>query len=181
MRHLTRLLAVVAVASLALTMFGCPKKCVKPDEPIAPPPPPMETAEIIDQFEDMGAPVEPVEPGGEMGELGLQTIHFDFDMSAIRAGDGKKLEANAAALKQAADEGMKPAVSVEGHCDPVGTSEYNMALGLRRAEAAKAFLVKLGVPAGQLSCVSFGEERLVTQKEDEFELNRRVEFKTVEK
>jgi peptidoglycan-associated lipoprotein len=170
---------VVAVASLALTMFGCPKKCVKPEEPIAPPPPAMQTAEIIDEFEDGGQTGEPGD--GEMGELGLQTIHFDFDMSAIRSGDARKLEGNAAALKQAAEAGMKPAVSVEGHCDPVGTSEYNMALGLRRAEAAKGFLVKLGVPAAQLSCVSFGEERLVTQKEDEFELNRRVEFKTVEK
>jgi len=49
----------------------------------------------------------------------------------------------------------------------------------RRAESAKAFLVKMGVPAARLACVSFGEEKLVTQKEAEFELNRRVEFRVV--
>jgi peptidoglycan-associated lipoprotein len=164
-------MVVVAAAGLALTMFGCPRKCVKPDEPIAPPPPPMETAEIVDILDE----------NGDMPALELQTIHFDFDRSDIRTDDGKKLTANGDALMKAAMAGQEPMVSVEGHCDPVGTSEYNMALGQRRAESAKAFLVKMGVPAGQLSCVSFGEEKLVTQKESEFEMNRRVEFKLVEK
>lgn len=168
MKHLTRLVVVVAAAGLALSLFGCPKRCVKPDEPIAPPPPPEQTAEIVDILDDDGKT-----------ELGLETIHFDFDKSAIRPGDAGKLEANGDALKAAALKGYEPMVSVEGHCDPIGTAEYNIALGQRRAEAAKAFLVKMGVPAAQLSCVSYGEEKLITQQESEFELNRRVEFKVV--
>jgi peptidoglycan-associated lipoprotein len=83
-------------------------------------------------------------------------------------------------MKQAAGANQKPMVSVEGHCDPVGTSEYNMALGMRRAEAAKAYLVKLGADAMQLNTISYGEEKLVTQVEAEYELNRRAEFKVAQ-
>ena len=74
----------------------------------------------------------------------------------------------------------KPTITVEGNCDPVGTSEYNMALGMRRAEAAKAYLVKLGVDAAQLATISYGEEKLVTQDEAQYEQNRRAEFKVAQ-
>jgi outer membrane protein OmpA-like peptidoglycan-associated protein len=110
-------------------------------------------------------------------EVTLATIHFDFDKSDIRMGDAKTLEENARKLKDAAGMGYEPEVMIEGNCDPIGTSEYNMALGQRRADAAKAFLVKMGVPEAQLSTISYGEEKLVTQKESEYEMNRRDEFK----
>ncbi|MBN2537445.1 OmpA family protein, partial [candidate division WOR-3 bacterium] len=113
----------------------------------------------------------------EIPEVSLQAINFDFDKYDIRPGDAQKLEANAQELKDAGGMGYEPDVMIEGHCDPIGTSEYNMALGQRRADAAQAFLVKLGVPASQLSTISYGEERLVTQNEAEYEQNRRAEFK----
>ena len=167
MKATVRVLGVLACAVMVIASVGCAKKCVKPDEPILPPPPPVVEQPVMEK------------PIGEAMELELQTIHFDFDMSDIRAGDAAKLEDNAAQLKTAAEMEYEPMVTVEGHCDPVGTAEYNMALGQRRAEAAKGFLIKLGVSEAQLSCISFGEEKLVSEMEAEFEQNRRVEFKPV--
>lgn len=158
MTNLTKLLTVLVGAALVLTMVGCPKKVVK-EEPIPPPPPPEPTPEII-----------------ETPKLGsLATIYFDFDKSDIRPGDANKLKGNADEMKKAG-EGL-PMVAIEGYCDPVGTSEYNMALGQRRADAAKAYLVQLGISADKLSTISYGEEKLVTQNEAQYEQNRRAEFK----
>ncbi len=158
MRNGTRVLGMFLGVAFVLTLTGCPKKKVVVDTP---PPPPAE--EVVEQ------PAPPPH-----GIENLQTIYFDFDKSDIRPGDGAKLQANANQIKGAS---TSPLVTIEGHCDPIGTSEYNMALGMRRAEAAKAYLVKLGVPASQLATISYGEERLVTQNEAEYELNRRAEFK----
>jgi peptidoglycan-associated lipoprotein len=165
MRNTAKVLTVLMCAVFMLTMVGCPKKVVKTEEPIPPPPPPDENVE------------KPIEP--EMVTLDLATIHFDFDRSDIRSGDATILQGNYAMLKKAMDAGQKPEVTVEGYCDPIGTSEYNMALGMRRAEAAKAYMVKLGAAAMALSTISYGEEKLVTMDEAQYELNRRCEFKSV--
>ncbi len=159
MKNAAKLLTVLLGAALVLTMVGCPKKIVKVEEPVPPPPPPDTTPEIV-----------------EMPKLGtLATVYFDFDKSDIRAGDAEKLKGNAAEMKKVTDK--LPMVVIEGYCDPVGTSEYNMALGQRRADAAKAYLVQLGISADKLSTISYGEEKLVTQDEKQYELNRRAEFK----
>ncbi len=165
MKDTARVLSALLGVMLVLTFVGCPKKQVVVEPP--PPPPPPDTLSE-----------RPVEP--ERFAWNLQTINFDFDKSDIRARDGAKLQGNAGQMKQAADMDQRPMVSVEGHCDPVGTSEYNMALGMRRAEAAKAYVVKLGADAAQLNTISYGEERLVTQNEAEYELNRRAEFKVAQ-
>ncbi|MFO7651430.1 MAG: OmpA family protein [bacterium] len=165
MKDTARVLSALLGVMLVLTFVGCPKKQVVVEPP--PPPPPPDTLSE-----------RPVEP--ERFAWNLQTINFDFDKSDIRPGDGAKLQENAGQMKQAADMDQRPMVSVEGHCDPIGTSEYNMALGMRRAEAAKAYLVKLGADAAQLNTISYGEERLVTQNEAEYELNRRAEFKVAQ-
>lgn len=151
-------------AGVAVAMGSHPKKVVK-EEPIPQPPTPTPetTPEITEQ---------------PKVELDLATIHFDFDKSGIRPGDAKTLEGNAWQLLDAVKQNVKPTVTIEGHCDPIGTSEYNMALGQRRAESTKAYLVKLGVAADQLSTTSYGEEKLVTTDETRYEMNRRCEFKT---
>ncbi|MEO0082428.1 MAG: OmpA family protein [candidate division WOR-3 bacterium] len=156
MKNTARLLTVLFGALLVVAVVGCPKKVVK-EEPIPPPPPPDTTPEIVEK--------------PKVGELA--TIYFDFDKSDIRTGEVKKLTDNANAIKAAGN----PMVTIEGYCCPIGTSEYNMALGQRRAEAAKAYLVKLGVPASQLTTISYGEERLATTDPNKYELNRRCEFK----
>ena len=151
-------------AGVAVAMGSHPKKVVK-EEPIPQPPTPTPetTPEITEQ---------------PKVELDLATIHFDFDKSGIRPGDAKTLEGNAWQLLDAVKQNVKPTVMIEGHCDPIGTSEYNMALGQRRAESAKAYLVKLGVAANQLSTTSYGEEKLMTTDKTKYEMNRRCEFKT---
>ncbi len=67
-------------------------------------------------------------------------------------------------------------VSIEGHCDERGTNEYNLALGEKRAESTKSFLVDLGIEAYRISTVSYGEERPVDtgQNEEAWAKNRRA-------
>ena|SRR3989338_4980379 len=105
---------------------------------------------------------------------GLNRIHFDFDRAEIKSEYKKTLEGNAAWLKQ--NKGTK--VSVEGHCDERGTEEYNIALGHRRARAAKDYVVSLGVDSGRLSTRSFGEEKPLESCHNEscWWKNRRAEF-----
>jgi peptidoglycan-associated lipoprotein len=69
-------------------------------------------------------------------------------------------------------------VTVEGHCDERGTGTYNMALGDRRAESAKNFLINLGISANRLSTISYGEERPIAtgQNEVAWAKNRRAQF-----
>jgi peptidoglycan-associated lipoprotein len=104
----------------------------------------------------------------------LSDIHFDFDKYDIRPGDAKLLDANAAWLRNHADH----LVLIEGHCDERGTSEYNMALGERRARAASNYLVAHGVAARRITIVSYGEERPLCTEHDEacWAKNRRAHF-----
>ena len=101
-------------------------------------------------------------------------IHFDYDKSFIREDAKPTLQEVADYLK------ANPAASIliEGHCDERGTPEYNLALGERRAESAKTYLVSLGVKAGAVSTVSFGEEKPIDPGHDEvaWERNRRDHF-----
>ena len=103
-----------------------------------------------------------------------EDIYFDFDSSAL--GDMAKnvLSRKAEWLRMNTDA----SVIIEGHCDDRGTSAYNIALGDRRAESAKAFLLDLGIDANQLSSISYGEERPVDtgMNEESWAKNRRVHF-----
>ena len=80
-------------------------------------------------------------------------------MSEIRADGRDALTHDAALLKQIFQQDPNFSVVVEGHCDERGSAEYNLALGDRRATAAKDFLVQLGVPADRLKTISYGKER----------------------
>lgn len=162
MKTVTKLTALLLGIIFILAVGGCPKKCVRPvaEEPVVVEQPAEEPAEVTPQV-----------------TLNLQTIYFDFDRSDIRPGDAQILQRNADQIKQALNQGQKFTVTIEGHTCPIGTSEYNMALGWRRAEAAKAYLVKLGVDGSILNTISYGEERLVTTNEAQYHLNRRAEFK----
>ena len=103
---------------------------------------------------------------------GRDTIYFDTDMFNIDAQDQTALREQATYL------GQFPNVraTVEGHADERGTREYNLALGERRANAAKNYLVSLGVPADRLSVVSYGKERPVDpgSNEQAWARNRRA-------
>jgi peptidoglycan-associated lipoprotein len=104
----------------------------------------------------------------------FQDIRFDFDKSFIRDDAKAVLGGIADYMKN----NKSARLQIEGHCDERGTSEYNMALGDRRAESTRAYLVSLGVPASALSTVSFGEEKPLDPGHDEnaWAKNRRAHF-----
>ena len=104
----------------------------------------------------------------------FQDIRFDFDKSFIRDDAKPTLAKVAEHMKKS--KGAK--LLIEGHCDERGTSEYNMALGDRRATAAKKYLESLGVASGALSTISFGKEKPVDPGHDEeaWAKNRRAHF-----
>lgn len=108
-------------------------------------------------------------------EKATQDINFDYNQYSIREADKPKLQSLADFLKKT--PGMK--IQVEGHCDERGTVEYNMTLGEKRASAAQAYLVTLGVTAERLSTISYGKEKPKAQGGDEASwlINRRAEFK----
>jgi peptidoglycan-associated lipoprotein len=115
-----------------------------------------------------------VQPGSRedfMRNVG-DRVFFDFDKSDIKPEGRQVLQRQAEWLKRYPNV----TVSVEGHCDERGTREYNLALGERRAAAAKKMLVALGVPAARVSTISYGKERpaVVGSNEAAWAQNRRA-------
>lgn len=104
----------------------------------------------------------------------LSDIHFDYDAFTIQPQDGEILKTNAAWLS--AHPGTK--VQVEGHCDDRGSEEYNIALGARRAQAAKEYLTTLGVGGDRISTISYGKELPLCRGENDacWAQNRRDHF-----
>jgi peptidoglycan-associated lipoprotein len=104
----------------------------------------------------------------------MKDVHFDFDRYAIRNDDKPILKEVAETLKK--NSTLK--VTIEGNCDERGTNEYNLALGDRRATAAKDVLLSLGIQSGRMDTVSYGEEKpLCTQNSETcWAKNRRDHF-----
>ena len=107
-------------------------------------------------------------------ESPLQPLFFDLDSSDFNASGQVVLQANAAVMKK------YPAwqVTIEGHCDERGTAEYNLALGERRALAARTYMVSLGIPADKVKVVSYGKEFPFDAGHDNaaWDKNRRAHF-----
>lgn len=104
----------------------------------------------------------------------LKMIHFHFDKYDIRPEYAEILKENAAVLKKFST--VK--IQIEGHCDERGTIEYNLALGERRANSTKRYLLSLGLPADRISTISYGEEKPLDpgHHEDAWTKNRRAAF-----
>jgi len=109
----------------------------------------------------------------------FQKIYFDYDRSDITDKAKKVLAVNAKVLRNDTDKD----ILIEGHCDERGTEEYNLALGARRAEAVKKYLVSLGIDAKRLSTIAYGEVKpaLDEHNESAWMLNRRVVLKEIKK
>lgn len=114
-------------------------------------------------------------PIGEgRSSVSMLPIYFDFDRSNIKDDQLARIQSNAAVMKK--QDNIK--VRIEGNCDERGTNEYNMALGERRAMAAKKFMMDMGIEDLRLETLSYGEERPLTPGHDEtsWAQNRRGDF-----
>lgn len=175
---------VTAVWIIALALTFLFTSCAKKAPVVAPEP---ERAPVIEEVEEkiekpklseeelfQQKTIEELNKDGN-----LKRINFDFDRFLIREDMKRILQNNADWLRRF----NTVEIVIEGHCDERGTVEYNMALGERRAEAAKNYLVSLGVPANRIRIVSYGKNRLLVpgiDEESHFK-NRRAEFVIVKK
>jgi len=173
------LFALLMVASFSFLATGCAQKEVPVEEPTAQEmtPPVEEPTEPMVMPEPEPAP-EPMMESHDILEGRtsgpMLPVYFDFDRSNIRDDQKQRLEGNAAYLKDHPDMMIR----IEGNCDERGTNEYNMALGDRRAQSAKKYLMNLGVSGGQLDTISFGEEKPLNFGHNElaWSQNRRDDF-----
>ena len=181
---------LVLLLCLGAILIGCPKKTVVREEPsvkkeegVA-----KREAERTKEMKPEGGRefekslVAKKEPGieGEVFESKfLKDIHFEFDKYNIRPGDAEILNRNAALLKKY----PKVKIQIEGHCDERGTIEYNLALGERRANSTKKYLLSLGIPGERISTISYGEERPLDpgHNEEAWAKNRRAHFIILDK
>ncbi|HAJ27057.1 MAG TPA: hypothetical protein DCG53_07410 [Syntrophus sp. (in: bacteria)] len=134
-----------------------------------PPPPPAAAAPVVEQAQEAKA-----EAAAPAVALELANIHFDFDKSAIRTPDREILKGHADWLMKNKDYSL----TVEGYCDERGTSEYNLALGERRAMEAKKYLVGLGIDEKIIKTITYGSERPLDPGHNEaaWAKNRRAQF-----
>lgn len=123
-----------------------------------------------------GITVESLSGDGAVAGMVIGDIFFDFDSSALSDEAQEQLKKNAAWM----EKNPLVNVTIQGHCDERGTDEYNLALGERRATAAKEYLITAGVNAGRLTAVSFGEEMPFDpgHNEEAWAKNRRDHFMT---
>jgi peptidoglycan-associated lipoprotein len=141
-------------------------------EPAPPPAPAPQPTAPAQPTEDPAAAAARI-TAALLGEVATM-IHFEFDMADIRPDDRTVLDRKAAIM--GANGGLR--VRISGHADERGSDEYNLALGSRRAAAAKTYLVNKGIDPSRIETVSFGEERALDPGHDEnaWAANRRDEF-----
>ena len=149
---------------LTLLLAGCPKKV---DEP----PPPLPPAGGGEAPADVKKEVPP--PVAEMVK-NFSKVFFGFDSTELDPEGKAALDANAAIMAEYPDI----RVEVQGHADERGTTEYNLALGQKRADSVVRYLLGRGVGSSRVKSVSYGEERPVDGRTTEtaYEQNRRAEF-----
>jgi peptidoglycan-associated lipoprotein len=184
-----RSIATLVASAALITAIACGKKTPPVARPAPPPPastgstaPSRPPAPPEPVREPTLVPPEPVRDdaisSASLDDLNrrslLKAVYFELDSSDLTAANQKTLDEDAALLKRYTSW----TVTVEGHCDERGTAEYNLALGERRAIAARAYLISLGIAADRLRTVSYGKEFPFDPGHDEsaFAKNRRAHF-----
>ena len=194
MTHL-QIRTLIAVAAVSLLTAACAKK-----NAAAPPPPAPAPAAAVATPKPAPAPVEaamkpapaPVAQTPRMPNAAtraridqllarIEDAYFDYDKASLRPDAIKALQADSAELRDILKDYPAYKLTIEGHCDERGSAEYNMALGDKRAEAAKDYLAQVGIPAAQLNLVSYGKDRPVCEDHDEacWQRNRRIHIVAV--
>ena len=160
-------IAIAVTLASALALSACKKEA-----PADLPPPPQNQVTPTPTAPPQTGPVPGTQQHFAQQMQGRDTIYFDTDKFDIDAEDQAALRQQAQYLQQFANV----RATVEGHADERGTREYNLALGERRANAAKNYLVGLGVPAARLTTISYGKERPVAlgSNEQAWAQNRRA-------
>ncbi|MCO4101620.1 OmpA family protein [Gemmatimonas sp.] len=167
-------LTLVLISS-ALVLGACKKK-----QPVAvaPTPTPTPAERVPERTTPRATPVDTMAAYNEKVSAArmrlLETIFFEYDADELRDDARTALDAKIAILN--ANPGLR--IRVAGHCDERGSDEYNIALGRRRAEAAKRYLTDRGIDAARIETSSFGRERPAVQgtTEEAWSRNRRDEF-----
>jgi peptidoglycan-associated lipoprotein len=184
--HMRRAFAVMTALLLAVTVTACSKKKPPVARPVPPPPAATDTT--------AGRPPGPPEPGRESPPIppepiasntltDIDTINknspftpvfFQYDSAEIDGLGQQTLNQNSEILKK----NQTWVITIEGHADERGTAEYNLALGERRAAAARTYLISLGIPAERLKMVSYGKEFPFdpAHNESAWSKNRRAQF-----
>jgi len=181
----TRLM--VAVVILAIGVGACAKKVAPVPKPAPPPPPtfgggaPPPPAPPQPVAEPTVVPPMPTPEDISAASLDdlnrnspLQPVFFELDSFDLSSEGQSTLQQNVNVLKKFATW----QITIEGHCDERGSAEYNLALGERRAAAARDYLVSLGIPATRVRTVSYGKEFPFdpARNEDAYKKNRRAHF-----
>jgi peptidoglycan-associated lipoprotein len=182
-----QLVSTIALSmAIAFAAAGCHKK-VAPQVPPQPPPPPAVTPAPPPPAPPPAAAPTPtpralteaeIFAGKSLQQLNaekpLDDVFFELDKANLRE-DGKSIVQKDADWLKKWDSTQ---VTVEGHCDSRGSSEYNLSLGSRRANAVKEYMVGLGVPAGRVTTISKGKEQPFCHDENEscWQQNRRGHF-----
>jgi peptidoglycan-associated lipoprotein len=174
MKKITVILSLLAI--VGFTVAGCAnKETVKPEEKPqatqAAPQPSQPAPAVAAQAQ------QPAEKTIEEIQKELLMIHFDFNKYNIRPDAKTVLEGDAKVL----NENPNVKVQVAGYCDDRGSVEYNLALGEKRAQSAKDYLVTLGVAADRLSTISYGKSDPIDPQNNEkaWAMNRRAELHIV--
>jgi peptidoglycan-associated lipoprotein len=172
---MSRKTTAATIFMMSVALAACSKK--KPES--LPPEPGMPAQETTTTGDDLasGAAV----PGSQanfVASVASDTVYFDTDRYNIDSADAATLQSQAQWL--ARYPGKR--ITVEGHCDERGTRDYNLALGERRANAAKSYLVGLGVDASRIQTLSLGKERPIALGSDEasWARNRRAVTITIQ-
>jgi peptidoglycan-associated lipoprotein len=176
-KRATTRIAALSLLLASVGLAGCAHKPKElPPQPISASTSTQSGQQFSSQSQQPSGPI----PGSEadfMASVISDTVHFAFNMYGI---DG---ESEGILRSQAQWLARYPAksVTIEGHCDERGTRDYNLALGERRANAAKNYLVALGIDAGRINTISYGKERPIALGSDEaaWAKNRRAVTITV--
>ena len=171
------ILLVLVLAGLSMIMAcacGQPKPVEQPV--VAPPPIPPKVVEVAPP--PPPPPVQekviPPPPPPKVKEISLEDIYFSFDNKSLTDKARATLDRNASWIKN----NPSAKIQIEGNCDERGTVEYNLALGEKRANSAKMYLVKMGIVETQLLTISYGKEKPIDpgHNEEAWAKNRRDHF-----
>jgi peptidoglycan-associated lipoprotein len=185
---------LIALAAAALTTVGCAKKTVA----VAPPPPSPQSSPAAASIPAPRQASQPVQAASRKTPADtnprsrfpdaetraridqllakIEDAYFDYDKASLRTDAVKTLASDSSELRNILKDYPDYKLTIEGHCDERGSAEYNMALGDKRAESAKDYLVNVGIPSAQLNLVSLGKEKQICQEQDEacWQKNRRI-------